>query len=235
VTGSDERFSTLETLLAPPANDVRALKRLCLGCVEHLSAGGAGVSVIAASGHRDIVLATDHVSAQIEELQVSLGEGPCIDAWSSRLPVVEPDLRRMSPGRWPLFGPAARAAGAVAVFAIPLQVGQTRVGALDVYRAAPGALSDADLADAMKLGDAVTQVLLRLEPSLMESRRGAADGGWSFTAEVYQAAGMVTVQLDVDIPEALARLRAHAYSEERPLREVAHDVVDRKLRLDCDG
>ena len=54
------------------------------------------------------------------------------------------------------------------------------------------------------------------------------------SAEIYQAAGMITVQLDVDIPEALARLRAHAYAEERPLREVARDVVGRRLRLERD-
>jgi ANTAR domain len=223
VTGPDERFSKLESLLGRVDNDMRSLKLLCVGGVEHLSASGAGVSVVTGSGHRDILFATDHVSAQIEELQVNLGEGPCIDAWSSRLPVIEPDLFAMSPGRWPVFGPAARAAGAAAVFALPLQVGQARVGALDVYRDSPGGLSDADLVDAMRLGDAVTQLLLRLEPVPSD-----------FSAEVYQAAGMITVQLDVDIPEALARLRAHAYAEECSLREVARDVVAHRLRLERD-
>jgi hypothetical protein len=223
MTGSDERFSKLQSLLRPADNDMRSLKRLCVGGVQHLSASGAGVSVITGSGHRDIVFATDQVSAQIEELQVSLGEGPCIDAWSSRLPVVEPDLSAMSPGRWPVFGPAARSAGAAAVFAVPLQVGQARVGALDIYRDTPGGLSAADLIDALRLGDAVTQVLLRLEPTPPE-----------FSAEVYQAAGMITVQLEVDISEALARLRAHAYAEECPLRDVARDVVAHRLRLERD-
>jgi hypothetical protein len=223
MTGSDERFSKLQSLLSPADNDRQSLKRLCAGGVQHLSASGAGVSVVTGSGHRDIVFATDQVSAQIEELQVSLGEGPCIDAWSSRLPVIEPDLSGMSPGRWPAFGPAARAAGAAAVFALPLQVGQARVGALDVYRDTPGGLSAADILDAMRLGEALTRVLLRLEPAPSD-----------FSAEVYQAAGMITVQLEVDISEALARLRAHAYAEERPLREVAHDVVAHQLRLERD-
>jgi ANTAR domain. len=223
VTGSDERFSTLQSLLSPAGNDMHALKRLCLGCVQHLSVSGAGVSVFAGSGRRDIVFATDYVSAQIEELQVSLGEGPCIDAWSSRLPVIEPDLLRTSLARWPVFAPAARAAGASAVFALPLQVGQARVGALDVYRDTPGGLNDAEIAVAVRIGDAVTQVLLRLEPAPSD-----------FSAEIYQAAGMITVQLEVDIAEALARLRAHAYAEERPLSEVARDVVGRRLRLDRD-
>ena len=181
-----------------------------------------------------MVFATDRVSAQIEELQVSLGEGPCIDAWSSRLPVIEPDLSRTSPERWPMFGPAARAAGAAAVFALPLQVGQARVGALDLYRDAPGGLSEADITDAVttrRRGDAgAAASSSRLGTAGASRGRGLA---W-LSAEIYQAAGMVTVQLDVDIPEALARLRAHAYAEERPLAEVARDVVARRLRLERD-
>jgi GAF domain/ANTAR domain len=234
VTASDERFRRFESLLSASTSDLASLKRLCVGCVEHLSASGAGVSVVAGSGHRDILFATDHVSAQIEELQVSLGEGPCIDAWSSRAPVIEPDLLRTAPGRWPVFGPAASAAGAAAVFAMPLQVGQARVGALDVYRDRPGGLSDLDVADAMRIGEAVTQVLLRLGPSPSEAGPGLSVGGSSFTAEVYQAAGMITVQLDMDVSEALARLRAHAYAEEQPLRDVARDVVARRLRIQRD-
>jgi hypothetical protein len=230
---TDDRSRELRTLLGGVGNDLPSLKRLCVGCVEHLSVSGAGVSVVTAGGDRDIVFATDHVSAQIEELQVSLGEGPCVDAWTWRQPVMEPDLARTPPSRWPGFGPAARAAGAAAVFSLPLQVGEARVGALDVYRDTPGALTDADLGDALQVGDAMTQVLLRLEP-VSPAGGLAADGPTGFGAEVYQASGMIMVQLDVDVSEALARLRAHAYAEERPLREVARDVVTRRLRLERD-
>jgi hypothetical protein len=232
VTSSHDRLSKLQSLLGQVGTDRKALERLCLGTIDHLSASGAGVSVVTGSGTREIILATDKVSAQIEELQVRLGEGPCIDAWSSRLPVIEEDLSRTSPDRWPMFVPAARAAGAVAVFAMPLQVGMSRIGALDLYRDEPGGLNAADLTDAVRLGDAVTQVLLSLEP--YEAGVEAAEMGPTLSAEIYQAAGMVTVQLEVDIPEALARLRAHAYAEERPLWEVARDVVARRLRLERD-
>ena len=115
-----------------------------------------------------------------------------------------------------------------------LQVGRARVGALDLYRDTPGGLSDADIHDALRLGDAVTQVLLAIRGARADPGPGGPDIGLSVSAEVYQAAGMITVQLDVDIAEALARLRAHAYAEERPLREVARDVVDRRLRLERD-
>jgi hypothetical protein len=234
MSNADDRSSSFQSLLDRGGADISSLKRLCLGCVRHLSASGAGVSVVTDGGARGIVFATDHVSAQIEDLQISLGEGPCVDAWSSRLPVIEPDLSRMSLERWPVFAPAARAAGAAAVFALPLQVGQARVGALDVYRDTPGGLSESDIYDAVRLGDAVTQMLLEIRAIQPGPGLEVAEGGLSISAEVYQAAGMITVQLDVHIPEALARLRAHAYAEERPLRDVARDVVARRLRLERD-
>jgi hypothetical protein len=48
---------------------------------------------------------------------------------------------------------------------------------------------------------------------------------------VHQATGMISVQLGVSIQEALLRLRAHAYGSERPLGEIAEDVVARRLRF----
>ena len=42
---------------------------------------------------------------------------------------------------------------------------------------------------------------------------------------------MVSVQLGVGLAEALVRLRAHAYAGDRPLADVAADVVARRLRL----
>ncbi len=49
---------------------------------------------------------------------------------------------------------------------------------------------------------------------------------------VHQAAGMVSIQLAVNVGDALVRLRAHAFGTDRPLIAVAHDVVARRLRFD---
>ncbi len=42
---------------------------------------------------------------------------------------------------------------------------------------------------------------------------------------------MLAAQLDIDLAEALARLRARAYADDRPLYDVSVDVVTRALRL----
>jgi len=53
-------------------------------------------------------------------------------------------------------------------------------------------------------------------------------------AEVHQATGMVVAQLGVSATDALARLRAYAFVEQRLLSDVAHDVVSRRLRFTRD-
>ena len=55
-----------------------------------------------------------------------------------------------------------------------------------------------------------------------------------FRVQLFQAQGMVMVQLGVSLADALARIRAHAYAENRSLAEVAADVVARRLRFDTD-
>ena len=56
--------------------------------------------------------------------------------------------------------------------------------------------------------------------------------GADFRFVVHQASGMVAVQLGVSVGEALLRLRAYAFANDRLLAEVAEDVVGRRLRFD---
>ena len=73
--------------------------------------------------------ASDAVSARLEELQFTMGEGPDAEDFAFGSPMLIPDLESMA-ARWPGFTPAAAAAGARAMFALPLQDGAIRVGVL---------------------------------------------------------------------------------------------------------
>lgn len=99
-----------------------------------------------------VVCATDEGSARIEELQFTLGEGPCVDAVRTGAPVLVPNLGEpndLNVDRRPGFMEGAGAAGVRAVFAFPLRVGAINVGALDLYRNRPGALTAAQLSGAL--------------------------------------------------------------------------------------
>ncbi|WP_405725340.1 GAF and ANTAR domain-containing protein [Streptomyces sp. NBC_01537] len=206
---------------------------VCAAAVAALPVGGAGVSAMSRTAVSHPLCSTDDVSEQLEELQLTLGEGPCVDAFALGLAVLTPDLRTDEAfARWPVFAPAATEAGAGAVFAFPLQIGAISPGVLDMYATSPGGLDTEELADAMAFADTATLVLLDAGTD------GPHDGGLAdlggYRAEIDQATGMLTEQLGVGLEEAFVRLRAHAYAHGRRLADVAADVVARRLRFPPD-
>jgi hypothetical protein len=190
--------------------------------------------ISAGPGRQSTVAATDATSTQMEEMQVVLGEGPCIDALTRGMPVLVGDLARPSLAeRWPAFTPAALQAGVRATVAFPLQIGAIRLGAMDLYRDNPEPLGSADLLGARIFADAAVSVILDLQAK-------GADGAlpdelaphWASSAAVHQATGMIMAQLHIDVDSAFAALRARAFSSERHIRDVAREVVERRLRFE---
>lgn len=179
--------------------------------------------------------ASDAKSRLLEELQFTAGEGPCIEAYATGRPVLEPDLDTHGTLRWPGYAPAAREHGIRAVFAFPLQVGAARAGALDIYRAEAGSLTDEALTQAATFADVAMGVLVGDQARAASSRSTLdLDDALSQRLEVYQAQGMVMVDLGVGPDEAMARLRAHSYAEERVIADVAKDIVAGTLTLERD-
>ncbi len=209
-------------------------KQLCRVCAEVTAATGAGIMLMSGDVPQGSVCTTDAVSAVIEQLQYELGEGPCVDAYRLDRPILEPCLAQPATPRWLAFsGPALRA-GVRAVFGFPLQVGAVRLGALNLYRDGPGPLDDEQHADALVMADVAAQAILLLQADAPPGKVAPAlEAGADFHHVVHQAAGMVAAQLDVTVGHALIRLRAYAFGNDRPLAEVARDVVARTLRFDA--
>lgn len=209
---------------------------LCAACARALPVTGVGLALMSERGPEGLVAATDGPATTMEELQFSLGEGPCMDASSAGRPVLQPDLAATGPQRWPGFGPAALEAGIAAIFALPLQVGRIRLGVLDLYRDSPGPLSADQLTEALSYADAAANVLLSLQarqPQDGELHPDLVDPSANL-AEVHQATGMIAVQSAVGLAEALLLLRAHAYGNERNILAVAYDVLHHRLRFDVE-
>jgi hypothetical protein len=213
-----------------------AVEHVCAASVGIAGVDSAAVAVALRATPREVLCASDRTASDLEELTLTLGEGPSVDAGSGGPALVADLAAPECLARWPAFAPAAVLAGVHAVFALPLQIGGIRLGVLDLYRAQAGDLDGEQLADALALADTACAVLLdgasRHPPD--------QDDHWPEQAglrhpEVHQATGMVTVQLGVTAAVALIRLRAFAYAHDRRLRDVAGDVVARRLRFDPDA
>jgi ANTAR domain len=158
-----------------------------------------------------------------------------MDAHAWGRPVLVADLDAGAMQRWPGYGSAAYEKGVRAVFAFPMQIGAARLGVFDIYRKQAGSLSKHALAQAVAFTDMALTTLL---DGQHDAPPGEAAPGLSEAlqsrAVIYQAQGMVTVQLKVDLAEAMVRIRAYAYANQRPLTDVAADIVSRKVCLEDD-
>jgi hypothetical protein len=203
-------------------------------CGDALGAAGVGLSVARNGQIREPLVASAPVAEELEELQFTLGQGPGMDATVTRAPVFVTDLTGLDAlRRWPVFAAAAADRGIRGMFAFPVAVGAALVGVLDVYRPQAGLLGQEELADTLVFADATLTLVL-------DDRAGVAPGPAGFPepmisasrVQVHQATGMVAARLGVPVADALVMLRAHAFSHDQRLSELAGDLVAHRVRLD---
>jgi hypothetical protein len=208
--------------------------RLARACAVVLPVDGVGLSAYFAADRRLPLGASDPTSAIAERLQFTVGEGPCLSAHATGLPVLadEDELR----ARWPAFHDVLVARTPVrGVISLPLHGGLEDVGALDLYLAAPGDVRALGLADSLT----VTAALSDAFGSAMAGGPRTEDGpawldspGVSRRARVWQAVGVVNVALELPSPDALAVLRAWAYGHDEELDDVAEALLERRLTVE---
>jgi hypothetical protein len=204
---------------------------LCEVTTEVVGVSGAGIMVMSGDVPQGSLGTTNSVSSLIEELQYTLGEGPCVDSYHQDQVVLEPDLAHPDKPRWLAFTPPALEAGVRAIFGFPLRVGSARLGALNLYVDRPGSLSTEQHADALVMAELIAHWVLDAQAAAPEEMAQLLESGGDFHFVVHNAAGMVSVQLGISITEALIRLRAAAFAENRLVHDLAADIVARRTRF----
>ena len=206
---------------------------LCRFAVDEMALSGCALVLMSGPESASMLAGAGRHAATVSGLQMELGEGPCLQAYASGVPVFLPDLTAENANRWPAFASAALAAGVHAEFSLPLAVGAGGIGTLDLCRDRPGMLSEEQLADALVTADIARDAVL-----FQQYAAGGAglaellDTGGTDRIVVYQATGMIAAQLNDTTSNALARLRAAAFASGRPMHEIAQDVVERRVRFD---
>jgi hypothetical protein len=209
------------------------LERLCRAATQELALDQVSVTVMTAGGSSVNVASSSQPGLGIDELQFDLGEGPSQDAYVAGRPVLIPDLRE-SQGRWPGFASAAIQRQIFGVFAFPLQLGAVRFGVLICVRAEARPLAPEELTACLIFAEVATELLLDSSPTGAHpdpDLRAAIH----VRGEVYQAQGMVMIDLSVSLEVALARMRALAFVEDISLQQLAAEIVaGRSLHADDD-
>jgi GAF domain-containing protein len=207
-----------------PSGPSGGLLRVCLAATSGLALMGSAIR-LAASGEDGVAASSDAAARLLAELQFDANEGPGHEALRRRRPVLVPDVPQAAV-RWPGFAQVAAARGLGAVFSFPLHEGAVWLGVLELYDGRPRRLTVDETAKAAALAHIATQLLLDPQGS---TGPGDLEPGVSTSLEravVYQAQGMVMVDLGVTLAVAMVRMRGRAFADGQSLDELARRIVD---------
>lgn len=227
-------FIELTDTLVADFDIIDFLDRLAVHCAGLLGIAACGIVVV--DHHRDLnlVAASTEEARLLELIQVQNTAGPCLDAYQSGVPVQCADLGEVEPGsRWSRFAEAARAAGFSSVHALPMRLRDDKIGAMNLFGAAPGPLDAETVALGQALADAATigivhQRAIARQEVVTEQLQNALNS----RIMIEQAKGYLAERLGLSIDAAFDTMREHARDNNLKLTEVAGAVITGRLTAD---
>jgi ANTAR domain/GAF domain len=229
----DERlarvFVELADTLVEEFDPVEFLQVLADRCVELLDAEAAALMLADRRGDLQLVACTADRVRDVEQFQLDVREGPCVDCFTTGAPQMGIDLT-VETDRWPRFRRVAAGAGFGGAHALPMRLRRQVIGALDLFTDAPRALA----ADVVAVGQAMADIAtigllhernLRDQTVLSEQLQAALDS----RVLIEQAKGVLAARAGLTVAEAFARMRAHARRRGLTLTAVAGAVVEGRL------
>ncbi len=209
--------------------------RLARAAAAMLPVDDAGLSLLDRSQKRVPLGASSSVAAVAERLQFTAGDGPCMTAQRTGEPVfaTEEDLRR----RWPEFTALLFDLTPYrAIIGLPLQRALAGIGTVDLYFEEPGRIAEVEVFEALAVGELITSAL---SEAAVFSEWTPEDGpAWLRApaavrrAKVWEAIGKLSLDLELDAPDALDLMRQHALASDRVVDDVALDLLRGTLRPD---
>jgi len=208
-----------------PSEPFAVTKQLTSQLVREVGVDGVGVAVFATDATRDLVFASDEIAEQLDELQFTLGEGPCLDAYRFERPERHDDMAAVEAlARWPLFASEALSVGAASVYAYPLGGGGAPFGVLELYGRSPIALSPRDDVTCRSYAHTIAYAVVSELAPAYALTSGSAVGVFR-RGNVHIACGILAACHGISVDEAMVRLRARAFSRQRRITEIAQDVI----------
>lgn len=195
-----------------------------------LDVAGAGVMLVDDDDNLRLVSSSDGKLKYLEDLQIELNEGPCLQAYRTGERVFAADLR-YDP-EFPKFGPRAVEVGMLAVFSYPLHYEQRAFGALNLYRSEPGGFEESQKEVGAAFADIATLYLMHGSDDEQRERiNRQLQGALDSRVLIEQAKGFVASACGLTVDQAFDLVRRHARGNGRELREVASEIVERRLPI----
>jgi|SRR5271165_1085439 len=184
---------------------------------------GAGIMFITESGRLASIASSDQSGRQLEDAQAASGQGPCYESYVYARDVITSDLH--ADQRWPaLRGHLAPNLRAVA--GVPILLGGSPVGTLNVYRDDPVEWDDSDIRALRAYSDLVAEIL---GAALAASRHSTVAGQLQYALDyrvvIERAVGYLMGAHKLDAVTAFDILRKRARDSRRRIAEVAAELL----------
>ncbi|MFB2597329.1 ANTAR domain-containing protein [Herbiconiux sp. P17] len=225
-----DAFVSLADTLVADYDIVELLHTLVERSASILGAADAGILLPADDGDLEVIASTSERSHLISLLQLSSGEGPCVDAYATGRVVSVDDIAATS-ARWPRFATQAAGLGYRSMYAIPMRLRDRTIGSLNLFSDTLGPIVPQDASAAQALADVATIGILQ-ERALREAdlARDQLQHALNSRVLIEQAKGVIAHTDGVDMDEAFRRLRSRARDSGQLLSIVAHEVVESASR-----
>lgn len=204
---------------------VELLTELTERCALLLDVASAGFLLADSLDQLHLMAATTEATRELELFQLQRDEGPCLDCYSTGLPVSVADLPNETQ-RWPRFAAAAIEAGFVSVHAVPMRAAGTVLGALGLFGTHIGELNDADQLVAQTLAHIACVAILQEHAPAPETVLPRLRTALSGRLVVEQAKGFLRERLGVSVEQAFALLRRYARTHGDHLTEVSRRLME---------
>jgi GAF domain-containing protein len=195
-------------------------------CVEVLDVDSAGVMLAAPGGELQVVASSSVAMRGLELFELQANEGPCVDCFVSGEPIVNLELSAVD-ARWPRFAERAVVDGFHSVHALPMHLRGITVGALNMFRIAPGSLHTEDVLVAQALADVATIAIIQhqasVDAAVLNTQLSEA---LNSRIIIEQAKGKVSEASGLDMDRSFQRMRNHARNHNLRLTELARGIAE---------
>lgn len=205
-------------------------QRLTGLCADLLDVQAAALLAWDVDGELAVEAASEETAELLTRFELVYEQGPGMDALRTGERVVCADLAAALL-RWPRFVPVALDAGVAAAVGLPCVLRGEVVGALTLYLAEPGQLSERGDELCRGMANVVSLGVTAHRSRELAVRTAQLQGALDSRVSIEQAKGMLAERDDITVDEAFTLLRNHSRGTGTKLREVAQDVVKGVLRL----
>lgn len=199
-------------------------------CDEVFSLAGCGLLLEDAESGLQFVAATSEASRRLEERQVALAEGPCVDAFIEATVIETVDLG--ADARWPDLSKQADELVVRAVLGCPVRVSGISVGSLDVYLDEVHAWDESERRAIASFADVIGSTLgsaIRAQQAsdIADQLRHALES----RVVIERSVGFLMARAGLSASAAFELLRSSARSQRRKVQDLARELLEGRATL----